>query len=254
MHRMKWLLATVCCALATTLWAQPVKEVALRDIEGQSVRAWVAGPEQASAGILLVHDYFGFTPFYAQAAERLGRAGYRVVAIDLYQGKQATDGELAAQLMTQVQQQDRRITDRTLMAGLRELQRPGRKLGTLGFSAGGIDALNASLLPGAGVSATGVIYGFGFGQWPAQRLQGFAGPVLTVTGALDEGSLQASVDLMQHRAALGQPLELHVMPMVGHAYAQPLFEGGKSYSESATKLTWHAIDGFFAWHLLSKRP
>lgn len=254
MHRMKWLLATVACALSTALWAQPVKEVALKDSEGQSVRAWVAGPEQAAAGILLVHDYFGVTPFYMQAAEHLGRKGYRVVAIDLYQGKQATDGEQAARLMTQLQQQDRAITDRTLMAGLRELQRPGRTLGTLGFSAGGIDALNASLLPDAGVAATGVVYGFGFGQWPAQRIQSFAGPVLTVTGALDEGSLQASVDLMQRRAAIGQPLELHVMPMVGHAYAQPLFEGGKGYSASATALTWKAIDGFFARHLLSKQP
>jgi carboxymethylenebutenolidase len=254
MIRWKWLLATACCALSPWLWAQPVKEVALQDSKGQSVRAWVAGPEQATAGILLVHDYFGFTPFYAQAAERLGRAGYRVVAIDLYQGQQATDGALAARLMTRVQQQDRAITDRTLMAGLRELQRPGRKLGSLGFSAGGIDALNASLLPEAGVSATGIVYGFGFGQWPAQRIQNFAGPVLTVTGALDEGSLQASVDLMQRRAALGQPLELHVMPQVGHAYAQPLFEGGKGYSESATALTWKAIDGFFARHLLSRQP
>jgi carboxymethylenebutenolidase len=251
---MKWLLAATGYALSTLLWAQPAKEVTLKDREGQSVRAWVAGPEEAPAGILLVHDYFGFTPFYAQAAERLGRAGYRVVAIDLYQGKQAADGGLAARLMTQVQQQDRRITDRTLMAGLRELQRPGRKLGTLGFSAGGIDALNASLLPDSSVSATGIVYGFGFGQLPAQRIQSFAGPVLTITGALDEGSLQASVDLMQRRAALGQALELHVMPLVGHAYAQPLFDDGKGYSEAATKLTWGAIDGFFARHLLSRQP
>lgn len=45
------------------------------------MRAYIAGPENASAGILIVHDYFGMSAFTKMAADRLGAMGYRALAI-----------------------------------------------------------------------------------------------------------------------------------------------------------------------------
>ncbi len=237
-------------ALSAAAWGQnALGLVQLTDSAGATVRAYVAGASDAPAGILLVHDYFGFSEFYTQAAQRLAAQGYRVLAIDMYKGRAASTDEAAGKLMGELQGQDRAVTDRTLQAGIEALKRPGRRIGTLGFSAGGVDALNATLNNAAVVNATAIVYGFGFGQLGAESLASLRGPVLTVTGALDEGSLQATLDLMQRRAALGQPLEVHVLPRVGHAYAQPLFGGGKGYSPTATAQTWRAIDDFFARNL-----
>lgn len=226
--------------------------VTLKDAAGAPVRALVAGAEDAPAGILLVHDYFGFSPFYIQAAEHLAAQGYRVVAIDLYKGRSTTDGQEAGKLMGELQAQDRAVTDRALQAGMAALQRSGRRIGTLGFSAGGLDALNATLAQPQAVQATAIIYGFGFGQLAAERVASVQGPILTVTGALDEGSLQASLDLMARRSALAAPLEMHVLPNMRHAYAQPLFDGGKGYSAPDTAQTWQTIDRFFARYLLER--
>src|SRR6516162_6931959 len=53
-------------------------------------RAYVAGPEDAKAGILFVHDYFGISDAVKESVERLGALGYRVSAVDLYKGRSAT--------------------------------------------------------------------------------------------------------------------------------------------------------------------
>jgi len=235
-------------AVCGAAWAQTATTgfVTLEDSSGAPVRAYVAGPDGAKSGILIVHDYFGISDFTTRSAQRLAAHGYRVVAVDLYRGRSASNDEAAARLMKEMQGQDRAITDRTLQAGLDALKRPDRRIGTLGFSMGGIEALNAGLNDTRGVQATAIVYGFGFGQLDAKRLAALQGPVLTVTGALDQGSLQATVELMQRGADLPRPLEMLVMPQVGHAYAQPLFGGGKGYSAVATEATWRAIDEFFA--------
>src|SRR6476660_8294700 len=61
--------------------------------------AYVVGPKKARQGVVLVHDWFGASPFYIEAAERLARQGYRVVAVDLYSGQRATTHEEASRLL-----------------------------------------------------------------------------------------------------------------------------------------------------------
>lgn len=210
------------------------------------VRAYVAGPSDAGAGVLVVHDYFGISDFTKAATDRLGAMGYRALAIDLYGGRSATTHEPAARLMKAFQTQDRRITDLTLHAGLDALKRPGRRLATLGFSVGGIEALQAALSDPSDVGAVVIVYGSGFNQIEPTRLARLQGPLLMITGALDEGSIQASVDLLKHAAGMEQRVETVVLPKLGHAYAQPLFDGGKGYSPEGARTTWRLIDDFLA--------
>jgi carboxymethylenebutenolidase len=226
--------------------------VTLTDSAGAPVRAYAAGPDDAKAGVLVVHDYFGISDFTRSAADRLAALGYRVVAIDLYYNQSAKTDAAASELMKAFQAQDRGLSDRTLQAGLDALKRPGRKLATLGFSMGGIEALQANLNDPQAVQATAIVYGFGFDQLGAPRLSRLRSPLLTVTGGLDDGSLQASLGLMKQAHDLHQALQAVVVPDVGHAYAQPLFQGGKGYSEQATAATWSAIDEFFAQRLAPK--
>src|SRR5213078_2189444 len=63
--------------------AQNGSFITLKQGDGREFRAFVAGPADAKAAILIVHDYF-------ESVQRLGALGYRSVAVDLYGGKSAT--------------------------------------------------------------------------------------------------------------------------------------------------------------------
>ena len=58
----------------------------LNQPDGRGFRAFVAGPADAKAGVLVVHDYFGISEATQQSVKHLGKLGYRSVAVDLYGG------------------------------------------------------------------------------------------------------------------------------------------------------------------------
>ena len=73
--------------------------ISLKENDGREVRAFVAGPADAKAAVLVVHDYLGISDATEQSVERLGHMVYRAVAIDLYGGKSTTNHEEAVKLM-----------------------------------------------------------------------------------------------------------------------------------------------------------
>jgi dienelactone hydrolase len=75
---------------ATSSLFAATTSVTLQTASSETFTAYVAGPKEAGEGIVLIHDWFGVTPFYTAAAEKLANEGYRVVALDLYNGHGAT--------------------------------------------------------------------------------------------------------------------------------------------------------------------
>jgi dienelactone hydrolase len=98
--------------------------VTLKQGNGGEFRAFVAGPPDAKAAILFVHDYFGISDATQQPVKHLGTLGYRSLAVDLHGGKSATNRE-AVKLM---QSLDRKATDKILQGGLDYLKQPGRRI------------------------------------------------------------------------------------------------------------------------------
>ena len=218
--------------------------ISLGNKSGFAYRAYAAGPEDAKAGILFVHDYFGITPAAKEAVERLGALGYRTIAVDLYKGKSATTNDSASELM---KAKDRKETDRILQDGIDYLKRPGRKLATIGFSAGGEDAMNANLMDPGAFNATVIVYGGGYDKIEKARLEQLKSPVLAITGSLDEWPVQAALHFFAEEK--GKAFEIYIYPGADHGYAQPLFNGGKNYNAEATRLTWKLMEDFLSRHL-----
>lgn len=133
--------------------------VNIQQADGTALRTFVAGPADSMTGVLVLHDYFGISDATQEAVKRFGSLGYRAMAIDLYGGKSASTHDEAVKLM---QSLDRKATDRVLQTGLDQLKRPGRKIATLGFSMGGQESLLANLNDPDAVSASAIVYGFGF--------------------------------------------------------------------------------------------
>jgi len=220
--------------------------ISLMENDGREVRAFVAGPADAKAGVLVVHDYLGISDATEQSVERLGGMGYRVLAIDLYNGKSATSHEEAVKLMESL---DTKAAAAALQVGLNYLKRPGRKLATIGFSMGGQQALIANLNNPDAVSGTVMVYGFGFETVDTSRLQKLESPVLVISGAKDSGATDAAIHFLSNMKTADRACELFVYPGADHGYAQPLFNGGKNYNPKAVRATWVVVDDFLARQL-----
>jgi carboxymethylenebutenolidase len=175
--------------------------------------------------------------------KHLGTLGYRSLAIDLYGGKSATNHEEAVRLM---QFLDRRVTDKILQAGLDYLKQPGRKLATIGFSMGAQESLIANLNDPEAVSATVMIYGFGFDKTDIKRLERLKSSVLVIAGGEDTGATQADINFLSTMKEAKRPCEMLIYPGADHGYAQPLFNEGKNYNPEAVRTTWVLVEDFLS--------
>jgi carboxymethylenebutenolidase len=226
--------------------AQAGEFVQLKQSDGTTVRTFVAGPMDSNAGVMVVHDYFGISDATKEAVERLGALGYRTMAVDLYGGKSASKHEEAVALM---QGLDPKLTDKVLQTGLDQLKRPGRRIATLGFSMGGQPSLLANLNDPDAVSATVIVYGFGFDKLETSRLERLKSPVLVISGAEDTGAVQAASGFLVNMKTAKRQCEMFIYPGVDHGYAQPLFNRGKNFNPEAVRVSWVVIDDFLESYL-----
>ncbi len=128
--------------------------ISLKTGNGGVFKAYRTGPRGAKRGILLLHEWWGLNDSTRRYADYLGEAGYRVIAIDLYDGKVASSVGQAQEYMMSVNQEAANAKHR---AGLNALKAPGRKLITMGWGFGGNQSLQAGLADPASVAAI-VIY------------------------------------------------------------------------------------------------
>jgi carboxymethylenebutenolidase len=213
--------------------------VTLQTTSSEAFTAYVAGPKEALQGIVLVHDWFGVTPSYTGAAERLADEGYRVVALDLYGGRSASTHEEAGALLGAL---DSDLAGRKIDAAIKWLGDRPRKVAALGFSMGAKHAL-AAALRNRSIRATVLWYGETTKD-PA-RLKSLNGPALLIVGSAD-GPSAAEDALAFSKAAdsAGTGAEVYIYPGAAHAFAQPLFNQGRTYDPVAAGTAWRLSEDF----------
>lgn len=129
----------------------------LKTSNGQPFTAYVAGPEHAKQGLLLIHGWWGLNEEMEVWANRFAVAGYRVMAVDLFNQQVTTVPEKARALMNGVKQS---VANDKYAAAIKALSASGRKLAILGRSYGANQALHAATVAQEKVSATIVYYPF----------------------------------------------------------------------------------------------
>jgi len=218
--------------------------VQLKTEDKKIYRGYVAGPEDAKSGVLFIHDFFGFSNAMEEAVQRLGKMGYRTLAVDLYNGQSATTNEAATELM-QMKNNDETI--KILKTGIDYLNRRGRKLGAIGFSAGGIEAMKATLMEPGLFGATIIVYGGNYDKIERADIDKLRNPVLSITGTADDWAVNASLNFFVNNK--DKSFEMYFYPNGKHGYAQPLFLKGKNYDKEATRITWMLIEDFLKRNL-----
>ncbi|MDQ3856249.1 MAG: dienelactone hydrolase family protein [Chloroflexota bacterium] len=197
----------------------------------------------AGPGVLVLHAWWGLTPFFKQVADRLAAEGYYVLAPDLYAGQTATTIEEATQL------RDATDDDRTYklitesVEYLRSLEgATGDGIGVVGFSMGGWWALSLE----DHIRAVVTFYGAGVDPENITAEAAYQGHF-----AEDDEfePLESVKQLEEGLRARGKEVEMHIYPSARHWF----FEKDRpEYDPEAAKVAWERTCAFLARHLQAR--
>jgi carboxymethylenebutenolidase len=178
---------------------------------GEAIGIYAAGPEDAGAGVVIVHDWFGVSDLTRESVDRLGKAGFRAVAVDLYDGETPKDHERAEELAGALDPDAAQTAVGTVLEALAAGDRP---VAVVGYSMGARIALCAGTENADYVTAVGLIYGGGFDSLSDDELARL-GATLAITGAADERSYPAHAALEKRMRTVGkhESLRFHRRPI-----------------------------------------
>ena len=211
--------------------------ITLTTDQGESFEGYLAGNENATGAVLILHEWWGLMPHNRQWADRLAEAGYLSLAIDLYDGRLTDDAEQAGQWMREIDQQ---AADRKLIAAIDWLTRPQRRLAVYGCSFGGKQAMQASLLRPASIAATALAYCRM--ETDAAKLSTLQGPVLAIYAQQERTWPQKQEDFEAAMQSAGQQTEACGYD-AAHGFTNP---SSPRYDAEADAAAWQALLDFLS--------
>jgi len=217
-----------------------VSEIVEINSEAGTANGYLAIPQGGKGpGILLLHAWWGLTPFFKQLADRLASEGYVVLATDLYGGRTAGTIEGATELMEQLDSDEgyQHVTG-GLEFLLTHPALQGESVGAVAFSMGGAYATGLSALRPE-VKALVLFYG-GFDYYGGLEQEDFAkNTSADFIGHLGENdeyeSLEVARELESTLRAAGREADFFVYPGADHWF----FEDNRpEYDPECSQLAW----------------
>jgi carboxymethylenebutenolidase len=211
------------------------------EVDGRTTAGYLARPEGGHGpGVIVLHAWWGLTPFFESLCERLAAEGFVAFAPDRYGGPTATTIEEAEDL--QRTREDPGRTE-TLLAASVEFLRDheavaGVRLGAVGFSAGASWALVLSTLKPEHVEAVVAFYG-------TAQIEYSAAHAAYVGHYAEEDEWEPDEEVRGTEAALraaGREVTFYTYPDVGHWF----FEDDRPgyYDAEAARLAWRRTVAF----------
>jgi carboxymethylenebutenolidase len=210
------------------------------DVNGKSVNAYLAAPENGGPGVLVLHAWWGLKPFFKQVCDRLAEQGFTALAPDLRNGQIAKTIDEAKELM---EKSDGQLVGDTVMAAKDYLRKIVKgKIGAVGFSMGGAWALVAAATKPEEFGGIVLFYGnegVDYGKITARVMGHYS----------DNDDWEPNEFVEKTFAAfkeLGVDATLHIYPGVGHWFVE---EDRPEYDPAAAKLAWERTFDFLKKNL-----
>ena len=226
---------------------------------GIELRSYVALPESASednpvAGILVAPEWWGVVEHPREVTERLAKAGFAAVAMDVYgEGKLTTDAAQANEWMEQMLADQDMLMARCqqiLSDFSNQMAVNGDKLGVIGFCFGGKIALDMAR-EGMPVKAVATFHGNLSPKQPAEKGT-FTAEVLVAHGADDSMvTMDAVEDFKKEMDNADVTYTVDVYDNAKHGFTNPNADKRAEendvdlgYNEKATKESWDKMVKF----------
>lgn len=223
------------------------ERLTLKTDDGKAFTAYRVGPRGARIGILLIPGTWGLSDNIVAWADWLGRNGYRVVAVDLYDGKRAQSRDEANALSAAV---DQGGANAKFSAAVAMLKAPGRDLVTMGWDFGGTQALRASLALPTAIAATVVYDGALLSD--AKQVEQLRTPVLAMFAREPDETKREQIRTFENH------MKRVKRPLVVKYYPHELAGDGNDervYDAKVADAVWDDTEGFFKKYVLTiKKP
>ncbi|MCH8567034.1 MAG: dienelactone hydrolase family protein [Balneolales bacterium] len=194
--------------------------------------------------VVLIHEWWGLNDNIRMMARRLAGEGYRVLAVDFYNGTTAENSEEAQQLMRAAmnQPEDGLLN---LNQAFRFMNEQSSALAVMGWCFGGAWTLNSAIHHSELLDA-GVIY-YGRVNTNIEDLTRIHIPLLGIFGEEDRGIPADEVRKFNELlTSLGKNAQIHIYEGADHAFANP---SGSRYEPEAAAHAWQKTLSFLNEHL-----
>lgn len=193
----------------------------------------------ARRGVLVLHAWWGLTPFFRSVCDRLATAGFIALAPDLYHGATAATIPQAEKLRTRLKKSQ--VSAEIIQTAAQLQGLCGQEtIGVVGFSLGAYWGLWLAEQPGSPAGALVSFYGTRGGDYAASRaaFQFHLAENDPYTAASGARKLEKAL-----RAA-GKQAEFYTYPGTGHWFFES--DRPEAYDAAAAKLAWERTVKFLA--------
>lgn len=233
-------------ALQDPAQAVITQEVEYAIVNDQPIKGFLAEPAAADGplpGIIAIHEWWGLNDNIKSMTQRLAGEGYRVLAVDLYEGEVADDPTKARQLTQQVMKNLDPAQENLLQAyDYLVNEQQATTMGAVGWCFGGTWSLTAGLLMPEDLDAL-VIY-YGQLETDPTILESLNMPIAGFFGGQDRSIPVANVQLFESTLKdLGKTAEVYIYEDADHAFANP---SGTRYNPEAAADAWEKTTTFLA--------
>jgi len=215
--------------------------IKLKCPDGSEANAYfIKSAKPSNRWVLVFQEWWGVNDNVKRESEDLYNAigDVNVLAVDMYDGKVATDRETAGKYMSEFKQErgDQIIKGAIAFAG------PGAKIGTVGWCFGGGESLLASLIAGKQASACVMYYGMPVED--VNVLKTLNCDVLNIWGSQDQWINKSVMEKFEaNMKSAGKKLTIRTYD-ANHGFANPSNPMG-AFNEAAYKDAFKATTEFF---------
>ncbi|MBL7978794.1 MAG: dienelactone hydrolase family protein [Bacteroidetes Order II. Incertae sedis bacterium] len=217
--------------------------------DGQEFKGYYVKRSDTKAnapGLIMIHEWWGLNDNIKAMAEKYAALGYKVLAVDMYNGTVATKSDEAMPLM-RAATNDFLGSRKILKAGYTFLKNEkAAKIGSIGWCMGGFFSLQAAIALPQALNATVIYYG-DVSKVSRDELASLQMPILGHFGGLDKGIPLSSVQQFEATLRdLKKNVTINVYDQADHAFANP---SGQRYNPVAAEDAWSKTQSFFQKHL-----
>jgi carboxymethylenebutenolidase len=218
-------------------------------VDGKPLHGYLSKPDGKGPfpSVIMIHEWWGLNKNIKEAADKLAKNGYVVLAVDLYKGKLATNPDEANKFMGDVKKEEAMETLNSAYSWLKKYpaSKDG-KIGTIGWCFGGGYSLQAGLnLP----KVDAVVIYYGLLESDPKVLSKLKGPVLGIFGNQDGWINTKMVNGFE--GGLTEAKVVHSINRydADHAFANP---SNPKYNQTAEADAWGKTLAFFNQNLKTK--